>query len=252
MKNDIEVILGNSTWAVIFLQVAAWRRGQGWGEKSGHHVPGVQFISDSAANTSKPPRPSFCRDSCCRVCLLWLKSSSSFPLCCLALHGVGTQTLKPSLVLSPQAGPCLLCPPRCLPPNTDPSPAPTPASSSPQGSQLLPPSRILSPGLRLTFATIPASLLPHSYFCYYWNSLNKCQFSFSRTLLNPTPCEHRPSSLLVSPPGCQRFWPPDYSSNAQCLLSRSPPPHFFPINCLLLTNTEFIYHISGTSQSLTR
>ena len=77
------------------------RRGQRWGEKSGHHVPDVQLVSDSAANTSKPPSPSFGRDPCCRLCLLWLRSSSSFPLCCPALQGVGTQTPQPSLTLSP-------------------------------------------------------------------------------------------------------------------------------------------------------
>ena len=106
------------------------------GEKSGHHVPGVQFISDSAANTSKPPSPSFCRDSCCRVCLLWLKSSSSFPLCCLALHGVGTQTRKPSLVLSPRrlAPVCCVPHPAFLPIRTllqsPPPPPPLPKASS--------------------------------------------------------------------------------------------------------------------------
>ena len=103
MKSDIQVILGTAHVRSFFCRWKKRRRGQGWGEKSGHYVPGVQLVSNSAANTSKPPSPNFYRDPCCRVCLLWLRSSSSFLLCCPGLHGVvATQTPQPSLALSPR------------------------------------------------------------------------------------------------------------------------------------------------------
>ena len=84
---------------------AGGRRGEGvkGGEKSLATTSLVSCLSPILLQTPPShPSPNFCRDPCCRVCLLWLRSSSSFPLCCPALHRVGTQTSQPSLALSPR------------------------------------------------------------------------------------------------------------------------------------------------------
>ena len=66
--------------------------------------------------------------------------------------------------------------------------------------------------------------------------------------------------LLCFLPALPQFiWSPGYSSDAPCLLSDpclctsgSLPLTSFPINCLLLINTEFIYHVFWKSQSLAK